>query len=148
MPDDACPPGLLQRATRRLPFLRPASPVGRYHRDLALSFIAYTAVLLPATRIVDANPDADWRYAVAVLPMIPCGVVLLVWLRLFRRLDELEQRVALESLAFAFGATVLITFGYGFLQTAGLPDINWLFVWPVMGICWILGFCIARRRWF
>ena len=52
MPDDARPPGLLQRATRRLPFLRPASPVGRYHRDLALSFLAYTAVLLP--------PPASW----------------------------------------------------------------------------------------
>ena len=79
--------------------------------------------------------------------MIPVVFALRDWLRMFRRSDELEQRIALESIAFAFGATALLTFTYGLLQLAGLPDINWLFVWAVMGSCWIAGGHLARRRW-
>ena len=59
--------------------------------------------------LVDASPGADWRYAVAVLPMIPVVFALRDWLRMFRRSDELEQRIALESIAFGFGAAALLT---------------------------------------
>ena len=142
MPDDAPTPH-----PGRLRGLADRRPSRRCLVRALLIWGSYAGLVGISGWLVDANPGADWRYAVAVLPMIPLVFVLLVWLRLFRRLDELEQRVALESLAFAFGATVLITFGYGFLQTAGLPNINWLFVWAVMGSCWILGGRLARRRW-
>lgn len=45
--------------------------------------------------------------------------------RLYSR-RTLDRRIALESLATAFGATAAITFAYGFLENAGLPHINWL----------------------
>ena len=62
-------------------------------------------------------------------------------------MDELQQRLEVEALAFAFGGTALITFAYGFLQDAGFPDLNWFYVWPLMGGLWIVGGFIARRRW-
>ena len=142
MPDDAPTPhrGHLRRLAGRLPSRRCLV------RAL-LIWGSYAGLVGISGWVVDANPGADWRYAVAVLPMIPVGFVLRDWLRMFRRSDELEQRIALESIAFAFGATALLTFTYGLLQLAGLPDINWLFVWAVMGSCWIAGGGLARRRW-
>ena len=142
MPDDAPTPhrGRLRRLAERRPSRRCLIRAG-------LLWGSYAALVGISGWIVDANPGADWRYAVAVLPMLPVGFVLRDWLRMFRHSDELEQRIALESIAFAFGATALLTFTFGFLQLAGLPDINWLFVWAVMGSCWILGGRLARRRW-
>ena len=142
MPD--APPTSHRGRLRRLAERRPSR---RCLIRAGLLWGSYAALVGISGWIVDANPGADWRYAVAVLPMLPVGFVLRDWLRLFRRSDELEQRIALESIAFAFGATALLTFTFGFLQLAGLPDINWLFVWAVMGSCWILGGRLARRRW-
>ena len=65
----------------------------------------------------------------------------------FRGMDELEQRIGLEALAFAFGGTAIITFSYGLLDEVGLPRISWWWVWPVMAVLWILGGWLARRRW-
>ena len=119
----------------------------QYRNELLLAILAYAAVLVPTIIIVDANEDAAWRYPVALLPMIPLGFALVVWVRFFRRMDELQQRLEVEALAFAFGGTALITFAYGFLQDAGFPDLNWFYVWPLMGMLWIVGGLIAKRRW-
>lgn len=119
----------------------------RYTRDVLVLLLAYGILLLASGYIVDANRDAAWRYAVAVLPMIPAAFVAVAWVRYYRTVDELQQRIALEALAFAFGGTALITFGYGFLDAAGLPRISWWWVWPVMAVLWIIGGWLARRRW-
>ena len=119
----------------------------RYNRDILIALLAYAVLLAVSGYIVDANRDADWRYAVAVLPMVPAAFVAVAWVRYYRTVDELQQRIALEALAFAFGGTALITFGYGFLDAAGLPRISWWWVWPLMAILWIIGGWLARKRW-
>jgi hypothetical protein len=52
----------------------------------------------------------------------------------------------LEGLAFAFAATGLTTFSYGFLQTVGFPNLSWFIVWPVMSLFWGVGHAMAKRR--
>ena len=81
----------------------------RYNRDILIALLAYAVLLTVSGYIVDANRDADWRYAVAVLPMVPAAFVAVAWVRYYRTVDELQQRIALEALAFAFGGTALIT---------------------------------------
>ena len=66
--------------------------------------------------------------------------------RLYSR-RTLDRRIALESVAIAFGATAAIAFAYGFLENVGLPHINWLWVWAVIGASWIAGGLYARRRY-
>ena len=118
-----------------------------YRRDVALWMAAYAAVLIPVIFVMNANPEADWRWAIAWLPIVPCILLVTAWLRFYRRLDEREKTIALETLAFAFGATALLTFGYGFLQAAGAPDVSWFAVWPVMAVLWIIGGQLAKRRY-
>ena len=119
----------------------------RYVKEFALALAGYAGLLVVASLIVDANRSADWRYAVAIAPMVPAAFMVLAWVRYYRRVDELQQRIALEALAFAFGGTALITFGYGFLDEAGLPHLSWFWVWPIMAALWIVGGQLAKRRW-
>ena len=119
----------------------------RYNRNVLIALLVYATLLAVSGFIVDANRDAGWRYAVALLPMIPAAYLTIACVHYYQSMDELQQRIALEALAFAFGGTALITFGYGFLDAAGLPRISWWWVWPVMASLWIIGGWLARKRW-
>lgn len=73
--------------------------------------------------------------------------MIVAYVRYLRSVDELQQRINLEALAIAFGATAAFTFCYGFLEHVGLPHINWWWVWPVMASSWILANRYAKRRY-
>lgn len=118
-----------------------------YFKELGGAIAAYAAVLIVSIALINGNPGAAWRYPVALLPMIPAALVLLAVMRQIGRLDELQRRIQFEALAFAFGGTALLTFGYGFLENVGLPHISWFMVWPIMAVLWIIGLGIANRRY-
>lgn len=118
-----------------------------YLKEFGLAMVAYAATLFLSIWLIDANPDAPWRYAVALLPMLPAGAVVVAVLRQLRRIDELQRQIQFEALAFAFAGTALLTFGYGFVENVGLPHLNWFWVWPIMAILWALGSALAARRY-
>ena len=118
-----------------------------YSRRMLGALFAYAALLAISIPLTEAYPDAAWRYPLAVLPMAPFLYAISAYVRYLGSSDELDRRIALESLAIAFGATAAITFAYGFLENVGLPHINWLWVWAVMGASWIAGGLYARRRY-
>lgn len=109
--------------------------------------VVYVVILYAAKLVLEGNEGTIWRYPVALTPMIPALFVLLFTVHGIRKLDELEQRVQLEALAFAFGGTAIGTFSYGFLQGVGLPGLSWHWVWPLMGLLWLAGLAVARRRY-
>ena len=119
----------------------------QYTRRMMLALLVYAALVAPSIPLIAANPDAAWRFPLAVAPVLPFIYGIFSYLRYIRMIDELQRRIAIEALAIAFGASAAITFCLGLLQIAGLPDINWSFVWAVMGGCWILGGLYADRRY-
>lgn len=121
----------------------------RYLVELGGAMLAYAVVLLVAMTLVN-NTDAGsgWRVPLALVPMVPLVFALFAFVRYLGRMDELQRRVQLEALAFAFGGTALLTFGYGFLQSvAGFPQVNWFAVWPIMAVLWLAGKARADRRY-
>ena len=112
-----------------------------------LSLAAYSIALVFSLTWLKAGIEGPWKYAIAVLPVLPALGIPLAVVRHCQAMDELELRIQLESLAFGFASTAIATFTYGFLQNAGLPDVSWVWVWPVMGVCWMLGQLAARRRY-
>ena len=114
---------------------------------MGLALVAYAVLLAISVPITTTHPDAPWRFPLALLPMAPFIYGLLSYVRYLRSVDELQQRIMLEALAIAFGATAAITFAYGFLESVGLPHANWLFVWAVMGVAWLLAIEYAKRRY-
>jgi hypothetical protein len=60
----------------------------------------------------------------------------------------MQQRIQLEALAFSFAGTGVLATAYGFLVTAGLPDIDWgAAVWPAMCVLWAIGLAISSRKY-
>ncbi len=83
----------------------------------------------------------------AALPAIPGVVGLVIFVRGLTALDEIQARIQLYALGLSLGATALATFGYGFFEGAGLPDLPPATVLPVMGVCWGLGTAFFAWRY-
>lgn len=119
----------------------------RYFVELGVAIGVYAVVLLGAVSFLNAYPDSPWRVPLALAPMVPAVFALIAIMRQFDRMDELQRRIQFEALAFAFGGTALLTFGYGFLQLTGFPQVSWFFVWPIMAVLWMTGKARADRRY-
>ncbi len=119
----------------------------RYALALITSLVLYGAALVVSLTWLKAGVAWPWKFGIAVLPVLPALGILLAVVRFCQSLDELQRRMQLESLAFGFAAAAIATFTYGFLQNAGLPDVSWVWVWPVMAVCWLLGQVAARWRY-
>lgn len=111
------------------------------------SMVLYTAVLFLSVWLLRTLGESPWRLPAALLPMIPIGLGLAAFLRFFRVMDEMQKRIQLDALAFAFITTGLLTFSYGLLQNAGLPQVSFIAVFPMMIALWGVGSVIASRRY-
>ena len=88
------------------------------------------------------------RIALAVLQGLASASAVILPVRSIRGLDEMQQRIHLEALAFAFAGTGVLTTMFGFLANAGLPAVDWgTYVWPLMVLLWAIGVLIAHRRY-
>jgi len=122
-------------------FITPMATLTAYKTQIQFGFamLAYLMVLVGSVTVVRANPDADWRYWVAVLPVLPAGIVIWLVVRQLGRLDEVQKRTQMQAIGFSLAATGLVTFGYGFMEGAGLPHLSSIFVLPMMAAFWGLG---------
>ncbi len=119
----------------------------KYAATFVISLVLYGVALVVSLRWLRAGPPEEWKYSIAVLPVLPALGIPLAVIRICQAMDELQLRMQLEALAFGFAATAIVTFTYGFLQNAGLPDVSWVWVWPVMAVCWMVGQVAARWRY-
>jgi hypothetical protein len=119
----------------------------RLQIEFGLAMLAYLMVLVGSVTVLQANPGATWRYFVAVLPVVPAGLVLWIFIRALSRLDEMQKRIQVQAFGFSLGATALITFGYGFLEGVGLPHLSWTLVLPLMAVLWGIGTAVFTLRY-
>jgi hypothetical protein len=119
----------------------------RAQLEFGLAMLAYLMVLVGSVTVVQANPEAEWRYYVAVLPVAPAGFVIWLFVRALARLDENQKWVQTQAFGFSLGATALITFSYGFLEGAGMPHLSWTYVLPLMAVLWGAGTAIFTWRY-
>ena len=122
------------------------SPI--YLKELGAGLALYVGLLaLSITALIHGGIAPDWRYVVAVAPMLGGLACARAIMRQLNRLDELQRRVQLDGLATSFLGTALVTFSYGFLENAGLPRLSMFVVWPLMAAFWIVGTLAANRRY-
>jgi hypothetical protein len=118
-----------------------------YVIEFGASMLAYAVVLILSIWLIQQNPDAPWRYAVALAPVVPALFAVFAFVRFLRRMDELQRRIQLEALGLSFGATGILTFAYGFLENVGLPPISFIWIFPAMIALWGLGGALAAARY-
>ncbi|MCH8337495.1 MAG: hypothetical protein IH858_01440 [Chloroflexi bacterium] len=112
----------------------------------AFSMLTYAVVLVAAILILREIPESPWQIPIALAPAIPGIFAALAISREIGRLDELQRRIQLEALAFAFAATAIVALSIGLLENAGIEQINGTFYVPIMIGLWGVGLVIASRR--
>jgi hypothetical protein len=119
----------------------------RYARDFTVTMIAYVIFIIVSRLILNNIEDSPWRFAIALLPVIPVILLVLAFLRYLAGIDELQQRIQLQAIGFAAGTTGLLTFAYGFLELVGFPQFSTFFIFPMMIMLWGLGLFYFTRRY-
>ena len=117
----------------------------QFAREMTIGFIGYIIFLFGSIYWVKDHMETPWRFAVAVLPMLPLVYVARASVTRLMRLDELQKQIQLSALAVTVLATALITLTYGFLENVGAPHINVIWVWPLMGALWGIASYFSSR---
>lgn len=118
-----------------------------YTFELIASMIAYSVILMASIWALERTDSRVLQVVLAVLPVVPLLFALRAFLRFLARMDELQQRIQLQAIGFAAGATGLVTITVGFLENAGLPQPSWIWVFPMLIAFWGLGTAITSRRY-
>ena len=121
----------------------------RYLFEFSAALTLYMVALIGSMVVLTHYESSGifLRGLIAVTPIIPAGLICWVIVRQLRRLDEMHLRIQFEALGFAFAASALLTFSYGFMENVGAPHLPWFWVWPVMGLTWVVGLMLAKRRY-
>lgn len=119
----------------------------RFLVHFTLTTVAYLSAVVISTLLLANIQDSTLRTFSALLPVLPMIAIATVVIRQIRILDELARMIHLEGLAVAFVGTAMITFSYGFLETAGFPRLSMFMVWSLMGPLWAMGTFFAWRRY-
>jgi hypothetical protein len=116
-------------------------------RPLLLPLIFYIGMLVVVTGTMDLLAGSPWRYALALLPLLPGIFIAAGVIKALRKLDELELKIIQDSMGIAFMLTLLLTIGLGMLETAGLPPISNMVIGVFMALAWLAGKLILTRRY-
>jgi len=90
------------------------------------------------------------RIVIALLPILPSLGYVACVVRMFRQVDELQRRIQLEALGFAFPATAIVVMAADLLEQAGIlpnPHLGWAGLVVIMCLLWMAGWIRACRRY-
>lgn len=111
-----------------------------YFREFLPGMVGYGVVLVIVLLFGDLDGRSPWRFAWAVLPVLPLLWVLRAVARHLRRVDEYQRRQLLSQLGIGFAVAMVAAVTAGFLGVAGL-DMRFggwvVFAAGMMG--WALG---------
>jgi hypothetical protein len=108
------------------------------------------AFVASVTLIKTRELSVGLKVLIALIPVPAFAAFIVSEIRMLRRCDELQQRVQLEALAVAYPTAILLVFGFGLLERAGVvvPGFeNMRDVWPLTVLPYFIGLWIARRRY-
>jgi uncharacterized membrane protein (DUF485 family) len=107
-------------------------------RPLLVPLILYVGVLAFSFNWLADNLESNWRYLVALLPMLPGIFIAFGVVRAIQKLDEMERKVMLESAAVSFMLTMILVMSLGLLNIAEFPPVNGIYIGLFMAIIWLI----------
>lgn len=118
----------------------------RYTRELTIAMVVYALMLVLMIALLQRDLPTIARYGVALLPVFPIAYGLRAYASFLRGIDELQQRIQLDGLAFAVGGAGLFIATWSFLEFAGVPKLPTVWVFPILIGFWGIGTALATRR--
>ena len=108
-------------------------------RPLLAPLILYLGLLALAVSWAPNMETSPWRYVVALLPMPPGLFLAFRIVQASSRLDEMENRILLEAVAFSFFFTLILLFSSGLLGLVGVPQPSPINIASVMCFLLVIG---------
>lgn len=118
-----------------------------YMLHFSLAMALYALTVIGVIWLVQQSAPAWWHTLLALMPTVPLVLALVALLRFLNRMDELQQRIQLNAIAFAAGATGLASFAYGFLESVGWPHLSPIWILPLMSVLWGLALAVLNWRY-
>ena len=121
-----------------------------YGTALLTRGLAWVAIYAIARWLLEVVADQTARVAIALLPVPVFAWFLWTWVGGMARMDELERRIELEALAFAFpvAAVFLATLGLlGVALTIDSSAFTMRGAWLMMPLLYYIGLWRAERRY-
>jgi hypothetical protein len=119
----------------------------KYTVQLLTVMAAYIAITFGSVLALK-NYDLDgFRILIAITPMVPMVGALIVIMRHVRNMDEFQRQIQLEACVFSMVATGMICGTYGFIEGAGYPPLDIIWVMPMLMLGWGFGSFVAKRRY-
>jgi len=108
-------------------------------RPLLVPLILYIGLLVLAVSWAPMMDTSFWRYAVALLPMIPGLFLAFGIVRVASKIDEMERRIMLEAVAFSFVFTMILLISFGLLGLVGMPQPSPIMIVGIMTLLLVVG---------
>ena len=122
-----------------------------YGTRLLIRGLLWVSVYLLSRGLLElAIPSAPLRVAIALLPTPFFVYYLWTWMKGVGEMDELERRIELEALGFAFPAAVVMLMTLGLLDLAmalSPDDFSLRHIWAMMPLFYYAGLWRAKRRY-
>lgn len=129
----------------------PAQPRDHTWGIMIALAVTFLVVYFAARMLLERNGPSDAvRFAIALAPLPPFLFLLRGFVRAMRGADELERRVQLEALAFAFPLTLILLMVLGLVELAfPLTKADWSYrhVWAFLPLFYFGGLTLAWRRY-
>ena len=122
-----------------------------YGARLLMRGLLWAAIYVVARGLLEtAIEPRSLRIAIALLPVPFFVWWLWTWMKGVGQMDELERRIELEALAFAFPIAVVLLMTLGLLDLAtplNPDDWSMRHVWAIMPALYYMGLWGAKRRY-
>ena len=122
-----------------------------YGARLLVRGLLWISVLLLSRGLLElpiASPPA--RVLIAMLPAPFFAWYLWTWVKGVRQMDELQRRIELEALGFAFPSALVVLATLGLLDVAisfDADDFSIRNTWLMMPLLYYIGLWLAKRRY-
>lgn len=116
-------------------------------KQLLVSFLAYVALLVLSLLVARWVPQ--YRLPILLVPLVPGFLIVLSMLAANRMMDEMQRRIQLEALGFAFAGMFMLLITEALLagalgpQQAQGPGVYIFY----MAMMWAVGLLAARRKY-
>ena len=122
-----------------------------YGTRLLVRGLLWASIYLLSRGLLElAIPSAPLRVVIALLPTPFFVYYLWTWMKGVGEMDELERRIELEALGFAFPAAVVLLMTLGLLDLAvalNPDDFSLRHIWAMMPIFYYAGLWRAKKRY-
>lgn len=119
-----------------------------YLARLGLSMIGYVIVLIISITVLKSMaPEDPFRYIVALAPVVPLIFAFFAYIWFVRQVDEMQRRIQFEAVSIGMALTLFITLTLGFLEIAGFPRIDMIWVPAILIFSWGIGVAIVNGRY-